>query len=404
MDFLQFRLGLGEYFVSGGTKRTADEIENSDDENANVIGNERKKRRVPATLPLALARFRVKYRTGSLLPTPDSGYKFLHIYFMGDSARQVDTRCAHNNSVKRPIVEQLQTFFHQHNGLVALFKTVLDRMPSDNHKIVIRAVKTPAGQHARRFNAPTIDAVAIVVVGENLENRDIVLHRRNDQLQRVSETYDALQYPTLFWQGEDGYNFAMKLINPVIGNGSYFVLESKAADPNIKKKRGLWEELAEKMRKAGYLRSPSKLRDFRWKQAAKTSITRFKKEQRKMEGGPGSLERETPLIWIGQFIMFAPIDFEKDVSAFDSDYFRDDVWKIAVDKFNNVKMEWKKICDHVTKIEDDYLQREHIVDEVQELIIRVGYDTDSSTDFFSESEDEVVATQGDDDLGCQPLL
>jgi hypothetical protein len=67
-------------------------------------------------------------------------------------------------------------------------------------------------------------------------------------------------------------------------------------------------------------------------------------------------------------------------------------------------MEWKKICDHVTKIEDDYLQREHIVDEVQELIIRVGYDTDSSTDFFSESEDEVVATQGDDDLGCQPLL
>jgi hypothetical protein len=136
-------------------------------------------------------RFRVKYRTGSLLPTPDRGYKFLHIYFMGDSARQVDTRCAHNNSVKRPIVEQLQTFFHQHNGLTALF----------NHKIVIRADQTPAGQHARCFNAPTIDEVAIVVVGENLENRDIVSHRRNDQLQRVSETL----------------HFAMKLINPVTG-------------------------------------------------------------------------------------------------------------------------------------------------------------------------------------------
>jgi hypothetical protein len=75
------------------------------------------------------------------------------------------------------------------------------------------------------------------------------------------------------------------------------------------------------------------------------------------------------------------------------------------DKFNNVKVEeWKKNSDHVTKIEDDYLQREHIVDEDQELIIRVGDDTDSSTDFFSESEDEIVATQGDDDLGCQPLL
>jgi hypothetical protein len=67
-------------------------------------------------------------------------------------------------------------------------------------------------------------------------------------------------------------------------------------------------------------------------------------------------------------------------------------------------VEWKKNCDHITKIEDDYLQREHIVDEVQELIIRVGDDTDPSTDFFSESEDEIVATQGEDDLGCQPLL
>ncbi|GBP20084.1 hypothetical protein EVAR_13856_1 [Eumeta japonica] len=118
---------------------------------------------------------------GSLLPVPDSDYKFLQIYFMGDSARQVDQRCAHNNSVKRPVVEQLQLFFHQYNALVALFKTALDDMPSDNHKIVIKADKTPAEQH-RRFNAPTTDEVAIVIVGENVENRDIVLHRRNNHL------------------------------------------------------------------------------------------------------------------------------------------------------------------------------------------------------------------------------
>ncbi|VEN61445.1 unnamed protein product, partial [Callosobruchus maculatus] len=162
----------------------------------------------------------IYHRTGSLLPMPDSEYKFLQIYFMGDSSRQVDQRCAHNNTVKRPIVEQLQIFFHQHNALVALFTTALDRMPSDNHKIVIRADKTPVGQHTRRFNAPTIDEVAIVVVGDSSENRDIVLHRRNDQLQRVSEThrsYDALQYPILFWQGEDGYHFSMKMINPITG-------------------------------------------------------------------------------------------------------------------------------------------------------------------------------------------
>ncbi|XP_050065531.1 uncharacterized protein LOC126554502 [Aphis gossypii] len=94
-------------------------------------------------------------------------------------------------------------------------------MPSDNHKIVIRADKTPAGQHTRRFNAPTIDEVAIVVVGENLESRDNVLRRRNDQLQRIKEThrsYDALQYPIIFWQGEDGYDFSIKMINPIAGS------------------------------------------------------------------------------------------------------------------------------------------------------------------------------------------
>jgi len=93
-------------------------------------------------------------------------------------------------------------------------------MPSDNHKSVIRADKTPAVEHARRFNAPTIDDVAIIIVGEDLQSRDIVLHRRNDQLKRVSEThrsYDALQYPLLFWQGDDGYHFKIKMIN--LSNG-----------------------------------------------------------------------------------------------------------------------------------------------------------------------------------------
>lgn len=48
------------------------------------------------------------------------------------------------------------------------------------------------GQHAGRFNASTIDEVAIVEGGDNLESRDIVLYRRNDQLQRTKETHCSL--------------------------------------------------------------------------------------------------------------------------------------------------------------------------------------------------------------------
>ena len=46
-------------------------------------------------------------------------------------------------------------------------------MPTDTHKIVISADKTPPGQ-VRRYNAPTIDEVAIVMVGDQFLPRDII--------------------------------------------------------------------------------------------------------------------------------------------------------------------------------------------------------------------------------------
>ncbi|XP_076251479.1 uncharacterized protein LOC143190795 [Rhynchophorus ferrugineus] len=132
-------------------------------------------------MPTFKIQGQIYHRAGSLLPVSDSDNKFLQIYFMGNSPQEIDLRCAHNNLVKRSIVEQLQTLFHQHNQLIILFKTALDLMPSDNHKIVIRADKTPAGQHTRRFNAPTIDEIAIVVVGENSESRDISQCRKEEE-------------------------------------------------------------------------------------------------------------------------------------------------------------------------------------------------------------------------------
>ncbi|GFU49919.1 helitron_like_N domain-containing protein [Nephila pilipes] len=93
-------------------------------------------------------------------------------------------------------------------------------MPSDTHKIIIQADRSPAGEHVRRFNAPNVDEVAIIIVGDQFQSRDIVLHRRNEQLRKVAEThrcYDAFQYPIPFWDGADGYNFSVKMVNPVNG-------------------------------------------------------------------------------------------------------------------------------------------------------------------------------------------
>jgi len=79
-----------------------------------------------AFFPFTNTKSNIYHRAGSLLPVPDSEYKFLQIYFMGNSHQDMNLRCAHNSSVKRSIVEQLQNLFHEHNQLIILFKSAMD--------------------------------------------------------------------------------------------------------------------------------------------------------------------------------------------------------------------------------------------------------------------------------------
>ncbi|GFV91224.1 ATP-dependent DNA helicase [Trichonephila clavipes] len=132
----------------------------------------------------------------------------------------IDAYYGIHTSLRRSIISQLQELLHERNNSVRLLKIVIDMIPLDTHKIVIHSGKTLVGEHVRRYNAPTINEVAIVMVGEQFQRRDFVLHRRNDQLIKVGEThrcYDALQYPIIFWDGADGYHFNVKMVNPVNG-------------------------------------------------------------------------------------------------------------------------------------------------------------------------------------------
>ncbi|GAB0089112.1 LOC105227208 [Sergentomyia squamirostris] len=89
-------------------------------------------------------------------------------------------------------------------------------MPSNDYKLVIHADRTPAGEHERRYNSPNVNEIAAVITNEECAKRDIVLQRQNNRLQRISEihpSYDALQYPLIFWKGEDGYDINYKQIN-----------------------------------------------------------------------------------------------------------------------------------------------------------------------------------------------
>ena len=91
---------------------------------------------------------------------------FLRLYFISDRNSELNARCKISPDVERTIVSQLQHLFHENNNLLRLFITAINLMPTDTHKIVIFADKTPPGQHVRRYNAPTVDKVAILMVGD----------------------------------------------------------------------------------------------------------------------------------------------------------------------------------------------------------------------------------------------
>ncbi|XP_068992255.1 uncharacterized protein [Neodiprion pinetum] len=165
----------------------------------------------------------IYHKVGSLLPMPNGSPKFLQIYFMGGEDARVDARCGYNNLdsfFARRIVSDLDSLLNEHNELLKIFKSHMHKLQSDNHAIVINPDKTPAGEHIRRFNAPVLDDVAGIMVGDRTAKREIVIRRRNNNLQFIADThrsYDALQYPLMFWKGQDGYCINIKQRNPATG-------------------------------------------------------------------------------------------------------------------------------------------------------------------------------------------
>ncbi|XP_074115113.1 uncharacterized protein LOC141537831 [Cotesia typhae] len=162
----------------------------------------------------------VYHKIVSLMPMPDNNPKFLQIYFMGDCEERVMTRCLYNfikQAEERAIVILLENFLEDHNQLIQLIKRVSPRLQNDNYQIVIKADKVPLGEHAGRFNAPTVDEVAAIMVGDPVDKRSIKITGRNITVSTISDlhrSYDALQYPLIFWQGQDEYHLNIKQYDP----------------------------------------------------------------------------------------------------------------------------------------------------------------------------------------------
>lgn len=145
--------------------------------------------------------------------------KFLQIYFISDSNVQAHHRCNAVLNTNFDIVLSLQEMLHHENSYIRSFKCALENITPE-YSIIICADKTLTGEHPRRFNAPISSEVPLIMSGEQHGNQYIVLQQRNKTLKRIAEThrsYDPLQYPLIFWQGDDGYHFQLRQQNPARG-------------------------------------------------------------------------------------------------------------------------------------------------------------------------------------------
>ncbi|GFQ78932.1 ATP-dependent DNA helicase [Trichonephila clavata] len=109
---------------------------------------------------------------------------FLQIYFMGDDHREKDIRCGIYPGIKPELISQLQKSLHEHNKYIMDFNAAIDSVPKNQKefKVVINAERKPFGEHKGRFNAPQTKEVAVVIVGQEFEKRDIVLNCRDGTL------------------------------------------------------------------------------------------------------------------------------------------------------------------------------------------------------------------------------
>ncbi|GFS81211.1 helitron_like_N domain-containing protein [Nephila pilipes] len=93
-------------------------------------------------------------------------------------------------------------------------------LKNDNYQIVFKVDKVPTGEHIGRFNEPTVHEVAVIMVDDSVGNRAIKITRQDSTVSKVSiphRSYDAPQYPLIFWQGQDEYHLNIKQCDPSTG-------------------------------------------------------------------------------------------------------------------------------------------------------------------------------------------
>ena len=144
---------------------------------------------------------------GSLLPQ-DGIHRYQQIYFC-DELAQINRRMEIFDDLNRYYVERITEIMRSNNPFVQFYEQMDIGRECSQYNVSFSSI----GVDNRRYNAPTCNEVAAIILDtERDQRRDIVVRRNTGELQRISEihpSYDPLSYPLLFPFGDQGWDPSM---------------------------------------------------------------------------------------------------------------------------------------------------------------------------------------------------
>ena len=141
-------------------------------------------------MPTFKIQGQVYHLIGNLLPAEGAKSEFLQIYFVS-LADQLSLRSNINPNLRNDLINPLQKELHDYNSYVQNFKYNLENRQLQDMKLIIYADLKPPNEHKGRYNAPTVDEVAVLLVDEDKGPRDIVLSTRDGR--SSSESFRVTQ-------------------------------------------------------------------------------------------------------------------------------------------------------------------------------------------------------------------
>ncbi|KAF8142055.1 hypothetical protein EV363DRAFT_1149524, partial [Boletus edulis] len=146
------------------------------------------------------------HRVGQLIRTQGRRPVYAQLYIY-DPEIALNERMQHevNRDLSERTMRRLQNALTSHHRYATLFRNaheLLDQHPVDS-PITIRFLADPT-RDQRRYNLPTVSEIAAVIPGDGTQatdSRNIILHRRNGPLQRISDghrSYCCLHYVLFF--------------------------------------------------------------------------------------------------------------------------------------------------------------------------------------------------------------